>query len=66
MIKYSEGFDYVIENGLWVWTRDFLFRRGYCCHSGCRNCPWAVIIGKEYLNHDPLHQGHEAPIDPIQ
>gem|GEM_PF-2275849 len=29
------------ENGLWVATRAFLLRRGYCCGNGCRNCPYA-------------------------
>jgi hypothetical protein len=34
------GRDYVVEDGLWVLTREFLLRRGYCCKSGCRNCPY--------------------------
>jgi len=21
-------------------TREFLIRRGSCCHNGCRNCPY--------------------------
>ena len=20
--------------------REFLLKRGYCCHSGCQNCPY--------------------------
>lgn len=35
-----EGLDYTIENGLFVFTRDYLRRRGQCCNSGCRNCPY--------------------------
>lgn len=35
-----EGRDYVLENGLLVFTRDYLLRRGHCCGSGCRNCPY--------------------------
>ena len=27
-------------NGLWVATRSFLIRRGYCCANQCRNCPY--------------------------
>jgi hypothetical protein len=23
-------------------TREFLLARGHCCHSGCRNCPYAT------------------------
>lgn len=35
-----EGRDFVIEEGLFVLTRAFLLRRGYCCGSGCRHCPY--------------------------
>lgn len=27
-------------SGLSVFTADFLARRGYCCDSGCRHCPY--------------------------
>ncbi len=27
-------------NGLYVATRAFLIRRGYCCANQCRNCPY--------------------------
>jgi hypothetical protein len=35
-----EGIDYYIENGLWVFTEHYLRKRGYCCESGCRHCPY--------------------------
>ncbi|MCE9533565.1 MAG: hypothetical protein K8T89_20940 [Planctomycetes bacterium] len=35
-----EGVDYVIEAGRWVFTRAFLLKRGHCCDSGCRHCPY--------------------------
>ena len=35
-----ENVDYYVENGLFVFTREFLLKRGYCCESGCRNCPY--------------------------
>jgi primosomal protein N' len=35
-----EGLDYTVENGKMVFTASFLLRRGFCCNSGCRNCPW--------------------------
>lgn len=28
------------QTGLRVFTADYLRRRGYCCGSGCRHCPW--------------------------
>jgi hypothetical protein len=36
----QEGLDYYIENGLFVFTAEFLLKRGYCCDSGCRHCPY--------------------------
>jgi hypothetical protein len=36
-----EGLDYTLdERGRFVFTRDYLMRRGHCCESGCRNCPY--------------------------
>ncbi len=33
--------DWIIDkNGLYVATRAFLMRRGYCCANQCRNCPY--------------------------
>ncbi|WP_083860466.1 DUF5522 domain-containing protein [Pseudobdellovibrio exovorus] len=33
--------DYYIDtNGLYVFTADYLKRRGYCCDNGCRHCPY--------------------------
>jgi len=36
-----EGEDYYInDDGLLVFTEKYLLERGYCCGSGCRNCPY--------------------------
>lgn len=35
-----EGEDYYLEGGLMVFTERFLLRRGFCCESGCLNCPY--------------------------
>lgn len=32
--------DYYLENGFMVFTAVFHLRRGYCCQSGCRHCPY--------------------------
>ena len=37
------GLDYYLENGLFVFTAAFLRKRGYCCESGCRHCPYAQL-----------------------
>jgi len=44
-----EGEDFVFDSsGNMVFTKAFLERRGYCCQSGCTNCPY----------------GHTANVDP--
>lgn len=35
-----EGVDFYYEGPLMVFTEAFLRRRGYCCESGCRHCPY--------------------------
>ena len=32
--------DYYIENGKRVFTKTYHLKRGYCCGSGCRHCPY--------------------------
>jgi hypothetical protein len=35
-----EGEDYYVENGRWVFTAAYHLKRGFCCGSGCRHCPY--------------------------
>ncbi len=42
-----EGVDYYMEGRYMVFTADFLRRRGYCCQSGCRHCPYESDSEKE-------------------
>ena len=35
-----ENEDFYMENGLFVLTEKYLKKRGYCCGSGCRHCPY--------------------------
>ena len=39
-IKLKEGEDFYFENGLMVFTEKYHLKRGYCCQSGCRHCPY--------------------------
>ena len=47
-MSYEDNIDNQIDtndweidpNGLYVATRSFLIRRGYCCANQCRNCPY--------------------------
>jgi hypothetical protein len=38
--KLVEGEDYYLEKGLLVFTAAYHRKRGYCCGSGCRHCPY--------------------------
>ncbi|MCB0339708.1 MAG: hypothetical protein KDD53_08890 [Bdellovibrionales bacterium] len=29
------------ETNFWVFTRVAHLKRGFCCKSGCRHCPWS-------------------------
>lgn len=32
--------EFYMENGNFVLTEHYLWRRGYCCGNGCRHCPF--------------------------
>ena len=36
----EENADFYIEDGNVVFTETYLKKRGYCCESGCRHCPY--------------------------
>jgi hypothetical protein len=38
--RLVEGEDYYLEGGLMVFTALYHLKRGYCCESGCRHCPY--------------------------
>jgi Family of unknown function (DUF5522) len=40
--SFTEGVDFYIEKGLYVFTEKYLKKRGYCCDSGCRHCPYKM------------------------
>ncbi len=35
-----EGEDFYMEGENLVFTAAYLRKRGYCCESGCRHCPY--------------------------
>ena len=39
-ISLIEGEDFYYENGFLVFTAAYHLKRGYCCKSGCRHCPY--------------------------
>ncbi|AUX27779.1 uncharacterized protein SOCEGT47_083770 [Sorangium cellulosum] len=38
--KPIEGEDYYLEAGRLVFTETYHLKRGYCCNSRCRHCPY--------------------------
>ena len=38
--QLREGEDYYLEGGAMVFTAFYHLKRGYCCDSGCRHCPY--------------------------
>ncbi len=36
----EEGDYYYNEQGLMVFTEKYHLKRGYCCQSGCKHCPF--------------------------
>ena len=37
-----EGVDFYREGAYVVFTEAYHLRRGYCCESGCRHCPYGA------------------------
>ena len=54
----QEGLDFYIENGRYVFTEHYLRKRGYCCQSGCRHCPYGFKKEEESATDKP---GDETP-----
>ncbi|MBS1941730.1 MAG: hypothetical protein JST38_12720 [Bacteroidetes bacterium] len=36
---------YFTKEGYVVWTEQYHLKRGYCCQSGCRHCPYGNASG---------------------
>jgi hypothetical protein len=39
-VELVEGVDFYREGAAIVFTETYHLRRGYCCESGCRHCPY--------------------------
>jgi len=48
-IPVEEG-DYYTENGYRVFTEKYHLKRGYCCESGCRHCPYGYNPKQNRIN----------------
>ena len=45
-MKLIEGEDFYREGAFVVFTAAYHLRRGRCCESGCRHCPFGFAEGK--------------------
>jgi hypothetical protein len=50
--KLVEGSDYYMEGPYMVMTAKYLMKRGYCCESGCRHCPYGFNRKKRAQNSE--------------
>ena len=50
-----EGEDFYREGAYVVFTEAYHLRRGYCCESGCRHCPY----GEESKSHEEKMEGRD-------
>ena len=44
---FEKGRDYYLDNGAIILTERYLKKRGKCCSSGCRHCPYDPIHTKD-------------------
>ena len=43
-MSYTDKFDkddyYLSDDGYIIFTEKYHLKRGYCCNSNCKHCPW--------------------------
>jgi hypothetical protein len=54
----------VTPEGLYIATRHFLLRRGYCCANRCRNCPYINWHANPTWQHAPSQAIRRATVTP--
>lgn len=56
-----EGVDYTVEAGRWMFTAAFHLKRGHCCESGCRHCPYGFTRSGVEQPEPPSRQPQGRP-----
>lgn len=51
--KFEKDEYYLTPEGYIVFTEKYHLKRGYCCQSGCRHCPWQFRDKKSAKNQNP-------------
>jgi hypothetical protein len=54
-----EGVDFYREGAYVVFTAAYHLRRGYCCESGCRHCPYGAESGPAELLEERRERNEE-------
>jgi hypothetical protein len=54
-----EGVDFYREGAYVVFTAGYHLRRGYCCESGCRHCPFGAEPGPAASHEEGLEENEE-------
>jgi hypothetical protein len=69
MSERAETEDFYYEGAFIVFTRLYHLKRGYCCGSGCRHCPYdprwtggATTVARE----EPTSSTHEGTAEGLQ
>lgn len=48
-IPIEEGDYYLTPQGYRCFTEQYHLKRGYCCESGCRHCPYGFDKNKDSI-----------------
>ncbi|MBP0903230.1 DUF5522 domain-containing protein [Mariniflexile gromovii] len=51
IIPIEEGDYYLTPEGYRCFTEQYLLKRGYCCESGCRHCPYGFNTKTNRIKH---------------
>jgi hypothetical protein len=54
----------ITPDGLYIATRHFLLRRGYCCANRCRNCPYVNWREDPSWEHAPASAIRRTRVSP--
>jgi hypothetical protein len=56
---FDDNEHYINDSGMFVFTEEYLLKRGYCCGNGCLHCPFEY---KNVVNLDKKKRLLEARI----
>ena len=60
-----EGVDFYREGAYVVFTEAYHLRRGYCCESGCRHCPFGAGPGPDALREKDGERNKDGERDEV-